>query len=494
MNADGAGPCRSPSLPDAMAATTATQRRELAFAGVARQAEIVRAGEVTPRELVETALERIAALDPQLNAFRVVFAERALLEADQAGGDARGGRRPAAARRADRGQGRHGGRRARSGCAGPTPAARPSPRTPSSCAGCALRARSSSASRARRSSRCGRSPRPRRAGSRATRGILQRTPGGSSGGSGAAVAAGARAGRDGLRRRRLDPHPGGLLRAVRAEGPSAAGSRPRRWQEVCGGLVGVRLSHAQRRRRARCCTRSRPASRTSRPREQDPPHLRIALSMRIPPGISARLDPDWRRAAVETAELLRSLGHEVVEREPAIGAGRHCTSSRATSRASTTRRGRSTIPSGSSGARERMARLGARGAPAAAGASAPRSRRRRARQRDLRRRRRRARPDACHGAAAGRPLRGPRRGVHAQRASCAGCRSTALWNHIGNPAAAVPAGFDADGLPLSVQLVGRPHAERTLFSLAAQLEARPALGRRAPAGLLSTPASAAACW
>src|SRR4051794_20945002 len=68
-----------------------TDRRELAFAGVARQAELVRRGEVTPRELVETSLERIERLDGDLNAFRVVFAERALLEADQAAGRSRGG-------------------------------------------------------------------------------------------------------------------------------------------------------------------------------------------------------------------------------------------------------------------------------------------------------------------------------------------------------------------------------------------------------------------
>jgi amidase len=56
-----------------------------------------------------------------------------------------------------------------------------------------------------------------------------------------------------------------------------------------------------------------------------------------------------------------------------------------------------------------------------------------------------------------------------------------LWNHIGNPAAAVPAGFDSDGLPLSVQLVGRPDSERTLFSLAAQIEAaRPWADQRPP--------------
>ena len=82
------------SLPG-MSSATASARRDLAFAGVARQAELVRAGTVTPRELVETTLERIERLDPELNAFRVVFAERALLEADQAGARARSGdRRP----------------------------------------------------------------------------------------------------------------------------------------------------------------------------------------------------------------------------------------------------------------------------------------------------------------------------------------------------------------------------------------------------------------
>ena len=56
-----------------------------------------------------------------------------------------------------------------------------------------------------------------------------------------------------------------------------------------------------------------------------------------------------------------------------------------------------------------------------------------------------------------------------------------VWNHVGNPAAAVPAGFDCDGLPLSVQLVARPHAEATLFSLAHELEvARPWADARPP--------------
>src|SRR5918992_2558745 len=68
---------------------------ELAFAGAARQADLVRRGEISSVELVELYLERIGRLDPELNAFRVVMAERALADARQA--DARrgaGGERP----------------------------------------------------------------------------------------------------------------------------------------------------------------------------------------------------------------------------------------------------------------------------------------------------------------------------------------------------------------------------------------------------------------
>ena len=61
-------------------------RDDLAFAGVARQAELIRSGEVTSRELVILYLERIERLDPQLNAFRKVMEERALVDAQQADG------------------------------------------------------------------------------------------------------------------------------------------------------------------------------------------------------------------------------------------------------------------------------------------------------------------------------------------------------------------------------------------------------------------------
>jgi amidase len=56
-----------------------------------------------------------------------------------------------------------------------------------------------------------------------------------------------------------------------------------------------------------------------------------------------------------------------------------------------------------------------------------------------------------------------------------------LWNSTGQPAASVPAGFTQAGLPLAVQIIGRPDGEQTLLSLAAQLErARPWAQRRPP--------------
>ncbi len=48
---------------------------------------------------------------------------------------------------------------------------------------------------------------------------------------------------------------------------------------------------------------------------------------------------------------------------------------------------------------------------------------------------------------------------------------TPAFNLTGQPAVTLPAGFGADGLPLSVQLVGRLGDEDTLYSLAGQLEA-----------------------
>ncbi len=198
------------------------QPTDLAYAGISRQAQMIAAGEISSRELVELYLQRIARHDPRLKAFRVVLGERALLEADQA--DARrgaGGERPllgvpiavkddidVAGETTCYGTNAHGGpvaadaevvRRLREAGAviiGKT-------NVPELCLW----------------------PFTETATFGATRNPwdLQRAPGGSSGGSAAAVAAGLVGAALGLGWGGLDPHPGRLVRPVRTE--AAARSR-----------------------------------------------------------------------------------------------------------------------------------------------------------------------------------------------------------------------------------------------------------------------------
>lgn len=52
-------------------------------------------------------------------------------------------------------------------------------------------------------------------------------------------------------------------------------------------------------------------------------------------------------------------------------------------------------------------------------------------------------------------------------------------NATGQPAISIPMGFDSNGIPIGVQLIGKPAADSTLISLAAQLEAaKPWIGQR----------------
>ena len=61
-----------------------TVDEQVAFAGAARVAELVRAKEISPTEMLELYLERIERIEPKLNAFRVVRAERARADAKHA--------------------------------------------------------------------------------------------------------------------------------------------------------------------------------------------------------------------------------------------------------------------------------------------------------------------------------------------------------------------------------------------------------------------------
>ena len=58
-------------MDDALAGT------DLAFAGIAAQAQLIRDRELTSVDLTELYLDRIARIDPHLNAFREVFADEA---------------------------------------------------------------------------------------------------------------------------------------------------------------------------------------------------------------------------------------------------------------------------------------------------------------------------------------------------------------------------------------------------------------------------------
>jgi amidase len=64
------------------------------------------------------------------------------------------------------------------------------------------------------------------------------------------------------------------------------------------------------------------------------------------------------------------------------------------------------------------------------------------------------------------------------------------FNHTGQPAAAVPAGFADDGFPVGAQLVGPPDSEPLLLAVAAQLEAVRDWGSRRPGiGATTSPVS-----
>src|ERR1044072_1360579 len=63
---------------------TPTSTDDLAFAGLRAQAALVASGQASSRELVDAALARIDAAQPQLNAFRCVRTEAARAEADEA--------------------------------------------------------------------------------------------------------------------------------------------------------------------------------------------------------------------------------------------------------------------------------------------------------------------------------------------------------------------------------------------------------------------------
>jgi amidase len=449
---------------------------ELFWAGVAGQAAAVAGGEVTAQELLSAVLARIQAHDGRLNAFTVVRAEQALHEAESRDRE-RGPRGPlhgvpvAIKEEVDVAGAvtTYGGR------GNSTPAAAD--------AEVVRRLRAAGAVVVGKTNmpEFGAWPFTESVAHGITRNPWDtaRTPGGSSGGTAAAVAAGlvpvgiggdgggsiripsACCGLFGLKPQRgrvtMSPHAHGWW-GLSTTGPLTRSVLDAALvYDVIRGTLPVDRWQAED-----------PPSRFVEAARAEPRPLRIGWSTK-PVTLGVRPDPANVAAVVETAELLRGLGHTVEETDPGYPdptaafvpqffAGLRTGADGVEHRELLERRTRETVRLGAwvtPAVREWAIR---RGAQVAAKANrvfetydvlltpviAPRP-----------------------------PQIGVLDGVGSLRASLAAMPMiayTALWNVTGNPAASVPAGLGSDGLPLAVQIVGRPHDETTLLTLAAELE------------------------
>jgi amidase len=299
---------------------------------------------------------------------------------------------------------------------------------------------------------------------------LTRTPGGSSGGSAAAVAAGLvplASASDGAGSIRIPAACTGLFGLKLSRGRLGWGDRAEVWTGMA--VPGVLARSVADTALAYGALTGEPWSPVAAPGR-----LRVAVSTATPPGIPQRvLDGERRDAVLATASLLSELGHDVHERDVPVtlamtrrvlvryfaGAAE---AEREVERPELLER-RTRRMAAAGRAAERLARGAVAGARADAAALAPFFA-----EHDV----------VLTPAIAGPP---PRVGTWQGRGAALTWQGnaqqypfSALWNHVGNPAMAVPSGFDRAGLPLSVQVVGRPGAERTLLALAAQMEeARP---------------------
>lgn len=463
---------------------------EIAFVGAARQAEMVRAGEASPKELVQLCLDRIARLDPELNAFRKVFAEKAMLEAEQAEARIRGGEErpllgvPVAIKDEVDVAGEvntHG----TDGFSEPA------------------KADSEMVRRLREAGAIvvGLTLLPEMAicgfTESATYGVTrnpwnpQRTPGGSSGGSGSAVASGmvpiASAG-DGAGSIRIPAASCGLFGLKPSRGRVSLAPQIEGWRGLAveGCLSRTVLDTALWLDVVSGGSQEAEApSPPDRPfveaAKTPPGKLRVAHSTLAPRALAPpTVSAEAKQAVADAAELLRGLGHEVAPRDPDWGGIGDTISARFLKGVSETVE-EVPHPERLESRTRGFGRLGK---------ILPE---RLYQQAMARRPAEQARVNAIfddHDVLV-MPVMGGT-ALPIRRWEGKGALQTVLgmsrfypycvpWNHLGNPAMAVPAGFAADGMPLSIQVIGRPGDEATLLSLAAQLEAeRPWADRRPP--------------
>jgi len=461
---------------------------ELAFAGPSHLAELVRAGEVTSRELTELYLERIERVDPELNAYRTTMTERALADADQADG-----------RRASRD-------------------ARPLLGVPVAVkdntdvageltthgTGCFTEPATADSEVTRRLREAGavilgKTNLPELAIIGATEspnfGVTrspwdpERTTGGSSGGSGAAVAAGlcaAAHATDGAGSIRIPSACCGLVGMKPQRGRVSLMPDSHHWHgmSVAGVLTrtvkdqALMLDVLSGASEGDAHTPPPPPRPFAEAAAQPPGTLRVALSFK--PAFPARVDEEIRAAVSSLAEVLRSLGHSVTEADPAYNEF-----------------GTVVIPRYFKGIQSdaesvpRPHRLQRRTRGfAAIGRLVPQAALHNALRDEERQSRRINRIFEDHDVmltptTAKPPVRAAEwEGMSAQRTMLGMSMAypfTSQWNATGQPVLAIPAGFTAAGLPLGAQLIGRPNDEGTLLSLASQIETERPWADRRPA-------------
>jgi amidase len=307
------------------------------------------------------------------------------------------------------------------------------------------------------------------------------TPGGSSGGSGAAVAAGLAPmalGSDGMGSIRIPSTWCGLfgIKPQRDRVPLAPHDDAWNGLNVNGPMART-VEDA-----ALFLDVTAPGGEFLAAAARPPGRLRIALSTKAPPPLTARVGKAQRAAVDEVGALLRELGHDVMSRDPDYPPSAVYGQA---------------LPRYFRGAYDDVKSL-------------PRPERLEARTRGFARIGRLIsdrRMNAIRGVESEVAERvqsifddvdvvitpgtatGPSRiGTYQRRGAistltlvAARVPFQAMFNVTGQPAAVVPWALDGKGLPTSIQLVGRPFDEATLLSLAAQLEqARPWAQRRPP--------------
>jgi amidase len=459
----------------------AQREGELAFVGLARQAELLAAGELGAVELLDATLERIEASQPSLNAFRLLCPEAARAEAREAERSlAAGDRRPLlGVPIAIKDDMDLAGEPTAFGCAGEF-----EPCQEDGEVARRLRAAGAVIVGKTNAPEIGQWPFTECPAFGVTRNPWSpaHSPGGSSGGSAAAVAAGllpAAVGSDGAGSIRipaawthlvgLKPQRGRVstwpapesFNGLTSYGPLArtVGDAALLLDALAGNVAGdLHCPPA-------------PAEPFAAAARRDPGRLRIGLALNVPfSGAPARLDPVVQAAVEGVAETLEGLGHEVEPVRVPYGLAS----------------GASIMPRSMVGIREWAGRvpdrsqLDPRTRDAARTGLALRPllgfahmAERVARYRVGRVFRRfdvvlaptTAQPPLPIGACEGLG------GWETDKRIVAACPYAWPWNILGWPGLNVPAGFTPDGLPLGAQLLGPADSEALLLSLGAQLEA-----------------------